>query len=101
MAVDKDKIFAELKLVYDPEILVDIVNLGLIYDVLIIEEGNVEVKMTTTTPACPIETFIAAEVERVVRMMEGVRETHVDLVYDPPWGQEMISKEGRRMLGWE
>jgi metal-sulfur cluster biosynthetic enzyme len=100
MAVDKEKILAELKQVYDPEIPVDIVTLGLIYDV-VIDGENVDVKMTTTTPACPIGTFIAAEVERVVRLMEGVRETHVDLVYDPPWRQEMISEEGRRMLGWE
>ncbi len=100
MAVDKEKILAELKQVYDPEIPVDIVTLGLIYDV-VIDGENVDVKMTTTTPACPIGTFIAAEVERVVHMMEGVRDPHVDLVYDPPWRHEMISEEGRRMLGWE
>lgn len=100
MAIDKEKILEGLKQVYDPEIPVDIVNLGLIYDV-VVDGGKVDVKMTTTTPACPIGTFIAGEVERVIRMMEGVGEAHVDLVYAPPWKQEMITEEGRRMLGWE
>ncbi len=100
MVVEKEKILEGLKGVYDPEIPVDIVNLGLIYEVLVDGE-RVDIKMTTTAPTCPVGTFIAAEVERVVRMMEGVGEVHVELVHDPPWRQEMISGEGKRMLGLE
>ncbi|MFQ5931417.1 MAG: metal-sulfur cluster assembly factor [Nitrospiraceae bacterium] len=99
MAIDKERILEGLKQVYDPEIPVDIVNLGLIYEVAV-DGGRVDVKMTTTAPGCPVGNFIAAEVERVVRMMEGVGEVHAELVYDPPWNQEMISEEGRKMLGW-
>ena len=89
-----------MKQVYDPEIPVDIVNLGLIYEIAI-AEGRVDVKMTTTAPGCPVGNFIAAEVERVIRKIEGVGEVHVELVYDPPWKMEMVSEEGRRMLGWQ
>ena len=100
MALDKETILELLKQVYDPEIPVDIVNLGLIYEIAI-AEGTVDVKMTTTASGCPVGNFIAAEVERVVRKIEGVGEVHVELVYDPPWNMEMVSEEGRRMLGWQ
>ncbi len=100
MALDKETILELLKQVYDPEIPVDIVNLGLIYEIAI-AEGRVDVKMTTTASGCPVGNFIAAEVERVVRKIEGVGEVHVELVYDPPWNMEMVSEEGRRMLGWQ
>jgi metal-sulfur cluster biosynthetic enzyme len=99
MALNKEVVLDALKQVYDPEIPVDIVNLGLIYEVKI-DGGKVDVKMTTTAPGCPMGNFIAAEVERVIIKIEGVGEVHVELVYDPPWSMDMVTKEGREMLGW-
>ncbi len=100
MVLDKETILELLQQVYDPEIPVDIVNLGLIYEIAI-AEGRVDVKMTTTASGCPVGNFIAAEVEKVIRKIEGVGEVHVELIYDPPWNMEMVSEEGRRMLGWQ
>ena len=91
-------IFQALEQVYDPEIPVDIVNLGLVYEVTA-EHGRVEIKMTTASPGCPVGDFIAAEVERVVRGLGGVEEVRVELVSDPPWSPEMITEEGKRILG--
>ncbi len=99
MTLSKEGILEALKQVYDPEIPVDVVNLGLIYEVEI-DGGRVKVSMTTTAPACPVGSLIAAQAQRVVRGIEGVEEVDVDLVYDPPWNMEMMSEEGRRMFGW-
>lgn len=99
MALSKEGILQALKQVYDPEIPVDVVNLGLIYAVEI-DGGRICVKMTTTAPGCPVGNLIAAQAERAIRRIEGVEEAHVELVYDPPWSMEMMSEEGRRMLGW-
>jgi len=98
MALEKEKILEALKQVYDPEIPVDIVNLGLIYDVAI-EEGAVNVRMTTTAPGCPVGEFMAAAAERVLRALAGVKEVHVELVHDPPWSPELMSPEARETLG--
>lgn len=109
MALTKEVILETLRQVYDPEIPVDIVNLGLVYEVTV-EERKVDVKMTTTATGCPMGNFIAAKVEQVIqdlleaeRIMGGVHEmpeVHVELVYDPPWSLEMASEEGKRALGW-
>lgn len=99
MALNKDGILEALKQVYDPEIPVDIVNLGLIYEVEI-DWGRVKVRMTTAAPGCPVGNLIAAQVEHAIRRIEGVEEVDVALVYDPRWSMEMMSEEGRRMLGW-
>ena len=99
MTLDKEKILEALKQVYDPEIPVDIVNLGLVYEIRV-EGEKVYVKMTTTGLSCPFRGLIAAQVKRVIRKIEGVREVRVELIYDPPWTLEMVSQEGRRMMGW-
>ena len=99
MAPDKETILDALKQVYDPEIPVDIVNLGLVYEVTVDGE-RVDIKMTTTAPGCPMGNFIAAAAERAIRRLETVEEVHVELVYDPPWNMEMVSEDGRRALGW-
>ena len=99
MALDKERIYEALKQVYDPEIPVDIVNLGLVYEVTV-DGDKVDVRMTTTAPGCPVGNFIRAEAERAIWSVEGVGEVHVELVYDPPWGKEMMSEEARMMLGW-
>lgn len=99
MALSQEEILEGLKQVYDPEIPVDIVNLGLVYEVTV-DGGRVDVKMTTTAPGSPVENFIAAEVERAIRKIEGVEEVHVKIVNDPPWSLGKATEEGRRVLGW-
>ena len=94
----REAILQALEQVYDPEIPVDIVNLGLIYEVTA-EDGRVEVRMTTTAPGCPVAEFIAAEIERVVWELGGVEVVRVELVWDPPWSPEMMTEEGKRILG--
>ncbi len=99
MAVDREAILEALKRVYDPEIPVDIVNLGLIYEVKI-DGPKVDIKMTTTAPGCPMGDYIASQAERVLRKLEGVGEVHVEMVYDPPWSLDRVSEEGRKALAW-
>jgi len=99
MTLDKEKILEALKQVYDPEIPVDIVNLGLVYEIRV-EGEKVYVKMTTTGPDCPFRNLVTAQVEGVIRTIEGVKDVLVELTYDPPWALEMVSQEGRRMMGW-
>ena len=99
MAVDKEAILETLKGVYDPEIPVDVVNLGLIYEVNV-DGDRVDLKMTTTAPGCPMGNYIAGQAERVLRKLDGVGEVHVEMVYDPPWSLDRVSEEGRRALGW-
>ena len=99
MSVDKEQVYDALKRVYDPEIPADIVNLGLVYDVLI-DGDRIAVKMTTTASGCPVGNYLMAEAKKAIGKVEGVGEVDVELVYDPPWQESMISEEGRRMLGW-
>jgi len=100
VAVEKEQVFDALKQVYDPEIPVDIVNLGLVYDVSI-DGDRVAVKMTTTASGCPVGNYIIAQAKRAIGRLEGVKEIDVELVYDPPWQESMISEEGKRLLGWQ
>ncbi len=100
MAVEKEEIYEALKRVYDPEIPVDVVNLGLVYEVLI-DGDKIAVKMTTTASGCPVGNYIVAQTKRAIGRVQGVKEVEVELVYDPPWQESMISEEGRRMLGWQ
>lgn len=99
MTVQKAEVFEALKQVYDPEIPADIVNLGLVYEVLV-DDDRVVVKMTTTAPGCPVGNYIVAQAKRTIERLEGVKEIDIELVYDPPWQESMITEEGRRMLGW-
>lgn len=97
MNLDKEEVLGVLEQVYDPEIPVDIVNLGLVYDVRV-AKGRIDVKLTTTAPGCPMGNYIAAEAERMLRGIEGVEEVHVELIYDPPWHMAMMSEKGKRIL---
>ena len=109
MPLTKDEILEALRRVYDPEIPVDIVNLGLVYDVDI-GDGVVHVKMTTTAPGCPVGNLIATEARKAIGDLaeaqcvraghEAMPEIEVELVYDPPWDEARVSEDGRRMLGW-
>ncbi len=95
-------VWDQLKTVYDPEIPVDIVNLGLVYDCDIQDvEGKkfVSVKMTLTAPGCGMGPTIAADAQGKITSLEGIQEAKVDLVWDPPWNQDMISEEGKMKLG--
>ena len=94
--------WAQLKQVYDPEIPVDIVNLGLVYDCTVADEDGetvVGVKMTLTAPGCGLGPVIAADAQSKIMTIEGVDDARVDLVWDPAWNQDMISEEGKMKLG--
>ncbi len=95
-------VWEQLKTVYDPEIPVNIVDLGLVYDCVILEEEgqkNVEVKMTLTAPGCGMGPTIAADAQSKILTLDGIDNARVDLVWDPPWNQDMISEEGKMKLG--
>lgn len=89
--------------IYDPEIPVDIVNLGLVYSVEVIEQKDgtscVNVQMTLTAPGCGMGPHLMAEAEAGIAALEGVSEVNIDFVWDPPWNQEMMSEEARMQLG--
>lgn len=98
----EDQVWAQLKGVYDPEIPVDIVNLGLVYDCRIQEEDGkttVGVKMTLTAPGCGMGPVIAADAQSKIMTVEGIDDAKVELVWDPAWNQDMISEEGKMKLG--
>ena len=88
-----------LKSIYDPEIPVDIYELGLIYDVTVSEDGDAVVSMTLTTPKCPVAESMPGEVELRVLSVPGIRDAEVKLVWDPPWDPSKMSDEARLELG--
>jgi FeS assembly SUF system protein len=89
-----------IKTVFDPEIPVNIYDLGLIYEINVMPDRNVEVVMTLTSPNCPSAAELPAEVEQKVKAVDGVKDVILELVFDPPWGQEMMSEEARLELGF-
>ncbi len=97
--VDKEQVMKALSGVMDPELGLNIVELGLIYDVKI-EDNNVDVTMTLTTPGCPLHVAIARGAESAVRNIPGVESARVNVVWDPPWTPERMSPEARAALGW-
>ena len=94
----RDRIIAVLKTVYDPEIPVDIYELGLVYGVDVTDDGEAHVTMTLTTPMCPVAETLPPEVEDKVRNVMGVKDCSLDLVWDPPWGVDMMSDAARLEL---
>lgn len=86
--------------VYDPEIPVNIYELGLIYDIDTNDDGNVVIAMTLTSPACPVAESLPGEVERAVSVVDGVKSVKVNLVWDPPWSMERMSEAARLELGF-
>lgn len=89
-----------LKSVIDPEIGIDIVNLGLVYEIKIDAENNVVIKMSLTTPFCPLGPMILSNAERAVRGIKGVKSAKVELVFDPPWTPDRMSAEAKKSLGF-
>jgi FeS assembly SUF system protein len=95
----KDSIVAVLKTVYDPEIPVDIYEMGLVYEVDVREGNAVYVRMTLTSPMCPVAEILPPEVEAKVRTVDGVVDVELELVWDPPWNPSMMSEAARLELG--
>jgi FeS assembly SUF system protein len=98
MTTLQDKIIAAVKTVYDPEIPVNIYDLGLIYNIEINEDNDVHIDMTLTAPACPVADILPGQVAAVVQQLDEVNEVKVDLVFDPPWTMERMSEEARLLL---
>ena len=95
----KTEIIAAMRSVYDPEISVNIYDLGLIYAIKINEQCDVLVDMTLTSPACPVAGSLPGQVECAIKTVEGVNEVQVNLVWDPPWGQERMTDDAKLTLG--
>ncbi|MGI9547462.1 MAG: iron-sulfur cluster assembly protein [Flavobacteriaceae bacterium] len=94
-----EKIVRVLKSIYDPEIPVDIYELGLIYDVFVNEEHEVKILMTLTSPNCPVAETLPVEVEEKVKSLDEVANAFVEITFDPPWSQELMSEEAKLELG--
>jgi FeS assembly SUF system protein len=95
-----EKIVTVLKSIYDPEIPVDIYELGLIYDVFVNEDQDVKVLMTLTTPNCPVADSLPQEVKDKVQSIDEVNEAEVELTFDPPWTRDLMSEEAKLELGF-
>ena len=93
----KNKIIEEIKKIYDPEIPVNIYELGLIYDVMV-NDNNVKIKMTLTTPNCPVAESLPNEVKESVKKLEGIGKVDLDLVWDPPWDKSMMTEAAKLEL---
>jgi len=98
--VTKEDVIEVLKTVMDPEIGISVIDLGLIYDVNVVDDKKVFVNMTLTTPGCPMAQVIAKDAERALSIIEGVEVAQVNLVWDPPWTPDMMSEDAKKMLGW-
>ncbi len=94
-----EAIVKKLKTIYDPEIPVDIYELGLIYDVMVNEDFEVKILMTLTSPNCPVAETLPREVEEKVTSIENVKATEVEITFDPPWSKDLMSEEAKLELG--
>ncbi|MCB9425952.1 MAG: SUF system Fe-S cluster assembly protein [Flavobacteriales bacterium] len=94
-----EQIVSVLKTIYDPEIPVDIYELGLIYDVMVSEDSEVKILMTLTSPNCPVAESLPKEVEEKVQSIKGIRSAFVEITFDPPWTKDMMSEEAMLELG--
>ena len=94
-----EKVVKVLKTIYDPEIPVDIYELGLIYDVFVNEDYEVKILMTLTTPNCPVAETLPLEVEEKVKILPMVKKVKVEIVFEPTWNKDMISEEAKLELG--
>ena len=94
----KDQIIAEIKKIYDPEIPVNIYELGLIYDIKVENKNTAKVKMTLTSPNCPVAESLPKEVKDCIMQVEGIDKVDLDLVWDPPWDKTMMSESAKLEL---
>jgi FeS assembly SUF system protein len=94
-----EKIVRVLKTIYDPEIPVDIYELGLIYDVFVNEDYDVKILMTLTSPNCPVAESLPQEIQEKVKSLDAVNDVEMELTFDPPWSQDLMSEEAKLELG--
>ena len=94
----KEKVIAEIKKIYDPEIPVNIYDLGLIYEIEIDKKNNVKINMTLTSPNCPVAESLPNEVKSSIMEVKGVNKVELDLVWDPPWDKSMMSESAKLEL---
>ena len=97
----KDQVVAALRTVYDPEMPVNIYELGLIYDASVDDEGRAAIRMTLTAPNCPVAGTLPGDVERAVRAVPGVTDVKLELTFDPPWSKDRMSEAAKLALGIE
>jgi len=95
----QEEVYEVLRTCYDPEIPVNIVDLGLVYDVQVVDEKKIDIKMTLTTRGCGMGQYITAEAEQKLMEMENVEEAKVELVWEPPWEPSMMSVDAKKVLG--
>ena len=95
-----EKIVKVLKTIFDPEIPVDIYELGIIYDVFVNEDFDAKVLMTLTSPNCPVAESLPAEVEEKVKSIKGINQVEVEMTFDPPWTKDLMSEEAKLELGF-
>ncbi|CAI8390722.1 MAG: SUF system Fe-S cluster assembly protein [Flavobacteriales bacterium] len=95
-----EKIVKELKSIFDPEIPVDIYELGLIYDVFVNEDNEVKIMMTLTSPNCPVAESLPVEVEEKIKSIDEVKTAEVEITFDPPWTKDLMSEEAKLELGF-
>ena len=96
----KEKIVRSIKTVFDPEIPVDVYELGLIYEIKILDDNNVHVLMTLTSPSCPAAESIPSDVKNRVEMIKEINEVEVEITFDPPYSQDLMSEEAKLELGF-
>ena len=96
----KEQIIEEIRKIYDPELPVNIYELGLIYDVLVNEDNDVKVLMTLTTPNCPVAESLPLEVKNKIADIDGVKSAEVEMTFDPPWNRDLMSEEAKLELGF-
>ena len=96
----KDKIIEEIRKIYDPELPVNIYELGLIYDVKVENENHAKIKMTLTTPNCPVAETLPQEVEEKIKSIDEVKTAEVEITFDPPWTKDLMSEEAKLELGF-
>ncbi|RKZ96814.1 MAG: SUF system Fe-S cluster assembly protein [Gammaproteobacteria bacterium] len=95
----KEEVVVMLKTIYDPEIPVNIYELGLIYDIEVSDEGKVDINMTLTAPGCPVAQSFPGDIESKVGTVSGVNKVHVELVWEPPWTKDMMDEAAQLQLG--
>lgn len=94
------KVIEKIKTIFDPEIPVDIYELGLIYDIMVNEDNDVKVLMTLTSPNCPVAETLPVEVEEKIKTIQEVSNAEVEITFDPPWNQGLMSEEAKLELGF-
>lgn len=96
----REKVIQAIKMVYDPEIPVDVFELGLIYEISVFPVNNVYILMTLTSPSCPSAEVIPGEIEQRIKAIEGVNDVKVEVTFDPPYSQDMMSEAAKLELGF-